>query len=438
MTKKQPAHSLGRFLLKTAGTLSFIAIIAILLAGFGYYSHPLVTQKTIGLLEKTLDARCEASRVSIRPWGTLKIDSLTIVRLNNFGTEDRALCPEVLISFRFFALLLNYNKIFISGKFDTLKAATVRKEYRFQKNAPGDLLKLPIGSIVYNVRFDACSGVYMPVINVNLSGEGIEGKLDIGKETIDGKISFSEIQADRWQAENGELELTLNHSEVDIKRFKAHVYGGRCTLSGKYDLQNKALAPSVLKLSRINLETFYRALENPQGVIHGKADMTMHFEAKPLSLHTLKAKGRMQIKDMITQDVPIQKTMMVALFIPALSRISFKKVAVAYRLKDGKIYTDEIIAEGDTLSLRSVGDVAYNGYVNQEFEGVLSKKFTKNLSRVVRSSMIENDKGECSFRGAIRGRIDNPRVELDEKILKRAVKNVFNEIGNGLRSIFKE
>ncbi|MBD3321430.1 MAG: hypothetical protein GF350_10090 [Chitinivibrionales bacterium] len=406
---KFSGKAVWRYLFRFAAALAAAVAVSVIIAGFGFYTHPTVTEKTLVRLEKALDADCRASKVSIRPWGTIKIDSLTITGGPSGGGLYTAVVEEVQFAFRFFGLLFNYSRP-----------------------------EKPVESIIYRMKFSGCAVKGNFVRGVLFSLDEAEGRISLGAGEMHGKLTGASVVLGNGRLSDCRAQIALENSLLKIEDFRARGYGGRIQSSAVYDMKKRGLAKGSLKASGVDLQELYAGFDNSQGSVSGTAAIRLKVSSTPLSLKHLKGGGTMTVRELRTRDVPLQKTLVVALFMPSLSDILFKKVDISYRLADGRIYTDGISADGDTLDFTSSGTVEYHGAFRQEFEGVLSQEFGKSLRPVIRRSLTETEKGEYSFGCTIWGTFADPRVELDKKILRRAVKNVFDDIGRGIRSIFKD
>jgi hypothetical protein len=142
--------------------------------------------------------------------------------------------------------------------------------------------------------------------------------------------------------------------------------------------------------------------------------------------------GSFEIKDMVADNIPLQRTLVMLLALPGLSHVEFDRVRSPLKVEGGKIYT-QMEATGEPLAFNSDGWTRLDGYFRQEVSGLLSEEFVDTLRPIIRSGLVRQEDGRRLFECTVRGTFEDPRLTLKQGTVRRAVRSMFRSLGGSLR-----
>jgi hypothetical protein len=221
-------------------------------------------------------------------------------------------------------------------------------------------------------------------------------------------------------------------SDLSVRAF-----GGRIRGRVAADFDSRAIDTIVLKASRIDMRRLYEASGYGEGSIGGQANVDLRLDRSAWNIDSLRGSGKGVLTNVTIRNMAVQQRLIIALLLPQLAEVTFKKVNGDFRIRGGRVYLEGLEAKGDPLQLAARGSVSFKGYLNQDVTGSLSSSFVKDLAPVVRNSLAIAPNGDGRFSCRIQGRVESPVIVLDKQMLDRAVKSVFEEIGKELGKYLK-
>lgn len=271
--------------------------------------------------------------------------------------------------------------------------------------------------------------------NTTMSGKGmvdigLKGKmsaisnstidyLDICKNiNFDANISLDEVKYDAYKIEDFQTRLKLNNGIFTTKDFVFKLNDGPGKIMAKADFNEKK--PPVdfnMELSgvKINQKMDILAyllpfLSTSNGQLSGELAMKLDAHGKGFDWQedlsrTLNANGRIDIKDgYINGD----KIMTAILRIVNKKRdYKFKDILADFRIRDSKVFTDDIQVNGEGLNLHFSGWTAFDGQMEYSVKvDALDRVAGRDAKKIL------GILGQGSLPIAITGSIYNPKVSF--------------------------
>ena len=162
------------------------------------------------------------------------------------------------------------------------------------------------------------------------------------------------------------------------------------------------------------------------GEIHGK--LSAEARGGDISWDSLFSLVRLKLslEDCTIAGLPIQKALATSLFLPSIATLDFSSISATAEMKTGDTIRTTFKGVGDQLDFSSEGWVMLNGRLQQQFNGVFSGKMAASFPDVVKNSLIPAGKGKRKLTCRLFGTYYEPRFELDQATLRRAVGNMFD------------
>ncbi len=254
-----------------------------------------------------------------------------------------------------------------------------------------------------------------------------------------GRISAdTAILADLPGASRIRATVELDSTAILIPRLSAHVLGGSIESRAEISLPDGRIRLAPLQGRRIDIAQAYALQPSPKGSISGKVSVDLSLEGPKAIVDSLSGSGSADFSDLTLKETPLQKTLVMALFLPSLSTVSFDRAHAEFRIQKGRDWViDTLWGTGDPLEIRAGGYVDSKGRIDMRLEGILSEGFVKSLAPVTAKSLDQLKDGRSRFYCRIRGTLDNPRVQLDTKTMGRALSNAFENAREEIKKFFR-
>jgi hypothetical protein len=89
------------------------------------------------------------------------------------------------------------------------------------------------------------------------------------------------------------------------------------------------------------------------------------------------------------------------------------------------------------MDFKASGSAGIDGSLNQNFDGTFTAETVARMPGLVSNSLEKTDNNGRAFHCRIYGTFDYPKIELDQKIMKKAVQNIFEDIKINFKKLFK-
>ncbi|HEX7511531.1 MAG TPA: AsmA-like C-terminal region-containing protein [Chitinivibrionales bacterium] len=255
-----------------------------------------------------------------------------------------------------------------------------------------------------------------------------------------GRLEIGHVRLfNAWSVASLKASVHINGVEAAIDNCRASVYGGTLSLKGSVDITKGELDTCTVELDDMKLEDWYRLAGVGPGTLTGALDGAMKLTRSALAADSLTGKGWVKMTDVSARDIPLQKNLLVLLVVPKLATMRFNRIYSDLVLKNGRVYTKKCVGRGDPLNFSADGWVGLNGALSENAEGIFSADFVRELPPLIKNSLlpVPDNSDERSFKCSFSGAFKNPKCSVDERIQRRAVGNVIDEIGKGLERLFR-
>jgi hypothetical protein len=297
------------------------------------------------------------------------------------------------------------------------------------------LSTLPYTVLIRKIAVKDCQMIVMRDGKPMVSGRGIDLTLSVGIGrglSIGGRLSSPELTLfESVRLSDCNVSIRSKGTEVSLYDCRAGLFKGELAMKGAADLSTGTLTSFTLSLNGLSLEEWYRASGGAKGDVTGAFNANVVLEKSELAVDSLKGKGWVRAISVSTQGTPLHKNLMLRLVIPKLEILKFDKIYSDLLIQRGRITTGNFYGKGDPFDFNAKGWVGMDGRLSERVEGIFSAGFTASLAPIVRNSLlpVEKDKDRSAFKCTVQGTLENPQIEIDQRIVDRAVGNVFDALG---------
>ncbi len=436
-------------LLVLAGLLACIIVV-----GFIPFSNTALKNKAEQLLKESLSGQCAIGKLKITLWKGVIIQD---VRYRSFDAEKGSLeisctVPRITVSYILIPLLFKHlivNTISLEKPEITIGLPEPDSRKNKQSEAfsiaafSRVLATVPYTVLVRNISISDAR------VNVGqngreyFAGKGMDFSLKVGLNrelTLDGRLGVSEMLLFKTcRLTNGKASVRVKGSNVTVHDCRATVYGGELSVKGEADLNGSIVRSLSLSLTDMKLEEWQHESGTGKAEVTGKIKASVDCDESALSLDSLRGKGWVRASGVSARGTSLQKSLVLRLAIPKLETLKFSTIYTDLNIKNGKMATRNFHGKGDPLDFSADGWVDFKGRFFERIDGVFSADFTRSLPDIVRNSLlpVEGNADKRSFKCTLGGTMENPQLEVDQRIVNRAVGNVFDAIGRSLGNLFK-
>lgn len=424
--------------LEWMASLLFAAIVAALVAGFFPLSHPLFTRYAQSMISKTALDTCNLGKIKVAFW-----KGVTLYDVHVSESEENGLKYELNLS----RIRINCNVINVMQKWTQIK-----KKYRLFCSSSSQDAKNSYELINQLLRFAAQSE--------QINSICIDGKtMKISKRDAS-LISAERFSLDifREQEKSQGIELYIDAAELvylnndftflranclfdkgalDISRCRARAFGGKVKINTRLDLINKRMHDFTLNATSLNLEKM-TVSANMQRCVSGSMDIDLNLASSSLELDSMRGKGIVNLTEVSVWETPVQRALVELLENPDFKRLYFSRVKADFNILHRDTILTDIFGSGEVLDFKSSGMLNLKGRINQQVDAAISDAAIKELPGFVVNSLTLDENNRRAVRCRIYGTFDEPKVELDREILKKAVGNVFEQMRDNLKGIFRK
>jgi hypothetical protein len=428
-----------------------MVLCVIIIAGFIPYSNTALREKVERACVKTFADKCSIKRIAFIPWLGFTIDGLELSKREN-GTSWQVAVQRVRLSYSFIPLLFRYVVIkrftLEKPRFHMdLRPASVPVSKKESGRFSMEDLRRALSGFPFTVAVRAVS-VDKGNFTVDqhdkplIAGTDLDVFMKVGFDKtllLDGKIAGRQIRlSGLWDINDLRARVNANDFTVNLSDCRGDFYAGKMSASGSADLSQGILNGFRFELSHVNMNKLYQAARIGQGECSGRLDGNLVLESSMLAPDSLKGKGSVALSSLTVRNLPIQNSLVVFIAIPKLRNIYFTRLGTDLVVRQGRIFTPNIKGDGDPLEIQSEGWVAFDGHLSEKFDGVFSRDVAEGLPPIVVRSLDEAENGKKSFKAAVSGTFKNPQLQVDRRIVNRAVGNVVDEVVKGLGNLFKK
>lgn len=432
---------------KTARTIGFfiVGIFALVfLLGFFPFSNRALKIKVERILKESFVDSCAIDKLTITLWTGISAKNIQCAWHDPSGASYGCSIPAARASYQVLPILfkrliiknITLERLRLSSAVPSAPMFPNVSHERFSLDRLSDALAgFPYTVFIRNVTLSKARVLVTQKRKTVVDCRGIGLTMKIGfdrRVTLDGRCEADSMGLlGAWRVTRLKAGLTVRGTKATVANCKAECYGGKISVKAAVDLEQGVLDELGITVSHVNLDQWYADEKPAPGRLTGSLDAFMNFRPSVLCVDSLKAGGRITITGIAAFDLPLQKNLIVVLTVPKLAAMHFSKISSDLDLDKGKIFTENIIGEGDPMDFKADGWVDMEGRFSEHVDAEFSGEFMRMVPSLFQKSMlpVEGDPDKRAATGTASGTFKSPHISIDQRIINRAVGNIFSEIG---------
>ena len=239
---------------------------------------------------------------------------------------------------------------------------------------------------------------------------------------------------DRFFLENLRSPLRYDPKQLDLSRIAAKTGSGEIT--GHFTMQPQSedspFTASV-KFRNVHADQIVAEAGGPKGVVQGRLEGSFEAAGKTADANALTGVGEIFLHDGQLQQYSLLAALGQVLQIEELTQLHLQEAHAKYHVTPGLVTIDELVLRSPNVRLSAVGTVTFNGKMRLEAQLAINEKVRGQLFKPLRENFQPvGDSGYSAVDFQVRGTLDRPKSNLVEKVVGRNLKDfVSGFLGGG-------
>lgn len=436
------------------GIVAASLVVVLILAGIGAfifasrpYSSPALTRRVETAVAQATKGRCALGSLEITLLKGVVADSIRLTISTAPRCTLSCTAARLRVTYRPMMLVHNWRLVLREIRGKPAQTASSSTPSRPPATFADQMRALTDGPWIRIVNGVELSGVNVRVeqkgaTTVDVHGGAVE--LTVRKPevpVIGGEISAQRVAVDVWTFDDFSTQVALDPSSIGLSKLSARCLDGKISADGGIQPDAEMLSGLTVAIIGLNVSKLYALLYPNSGTAEGSAALNVTMEKSALVVDSLRGNGTVTITDVKIKDLPIQQKLFLEQLLPELGTLSFSKVASDVQMRKARIYTPNLKAEGHPLTVTTAGWTGVTGKMDHTIEGVLAKEYVEPLGTMVKESLKPMPNGDYSFKCRAKGTFSDPKIILDQELVKRTINSVINEAvktyGKDLKKYFR-
>ena len=477
-------QKLSRLLLLVAGTLLVLA--AIVLLGVNLYVQSQGTQARIQQeLRQRLGATLNIRRISVTPWGGLKLSGISIPQGSAVGSPNFLEAKSLGLRIEFLSLFsrqLTIKQVSLvdpavvwpqnaNGKWrlpgwreeerETAEPArgeleeSLAQELRAEPETASPAPALPKPEKRPDagppMKADKVSAFAPEVRRVNLTGgnfrfldrsgnmvaafEGVGFRSSVRNAVaVRGNARVAKVSLrDRFFLQQLKSPLQYDPTSLELSQISAHAGGGN--VMGHFSMQPETEdSPFTVDVKFRNVEADQIVAEagGPKDVLHGRLEGSFQATGKTADPNALTGTGEIFLRDGQVRQYSLLVAVGQVLQIEELTQLHLEQAQAKYHISAGVVTVDELILRSPNIRLSATGTITFGGKLRLESRLAINEKIRAQLFKPIRANFRPADEpGYSAVDFEVGGTIERPKTNLLEKVVGRDLKDLVNSLWGG-------
>ncbi len=237
----------------------------------------------------------------------------------------------------------------------------------------------------------------------------------------------------RFQLQDLRSPLRYEPSELEFSQISAHSAGG--DLLGHFSMEPQTKdSPFKVDVKFRNLQSDRIITEagGPQGVLSGRLEGDFQASGKTADPNALVGTGAILLRDGQVRQYSLLVALGQVLQIQELTQLRLDQAEAKYHIKPGVITVDELLLRSPNMRLSAAGTIGFNGKLHLDSRLTINEKVREQLFKPIRANFQPTEEPGCfAVDFLVSGTIERPKSNLFEKVVGRDFKDLVNSLWGG-------
>ncbi len=440
-----------------------LALFVALLLAVNLYVQAQGTQARIeSELSRRIGTKLHIQRISVTPWGGLKLRGITIPQTDPAVQRDFLKADAFRLRIRFLSLfarelvitevsLINPTVVWAQNSDGKWRIPSSLPE---EETAPaGETVAVAPTVAAEPPRLAAApaptavpaSNAFKPEVRrVNLDhgnfhflddkghpvasfdGFGFHSSLRNSNE-LRGNATVAKISLrDRFFLEHLKSPVQYSPDQLEFSQIKAGVAGGEIT--GRFAMrQTDPGSPFEAKVNFHDLQAdrIVTQAGGPEGMVEGRLEGSLQATGKTADANALAGAGEIYLRDGQLRQYSLLVALGQLLQIDELSQLRFEQAHVKFHITPGVVIVDDLLLSSPNLRVAAHGTISFEGRLRLDSQLAINERIRSQLFRGMRASFHPvAEAGFFAVDFAVTGTVEKPKTDLMNKLVGRDLKDL--------------
>lgn len=226
--------------------------------------------------------------------------------------------------------------------------------------------------------------------------------------------------------------LRYDPPNLDLPKISARAAGG--DLSGRFTMQPETEdSPFTVsaKFHDLQADQIVTQAGGPSGMVQGKLEGTFEAQGKTGDADALKGAGEILLRDGQLRQYSVLVALGQILQIEELTQLHLEEAKARYHVDPGVVTIDELILRSTNIRLTATGTIGFNGKLRLESRLAINEKLREQLFKPVRQNFQPIDEpGYSAVDFQVSGSLERPKSNLVEKVVGKDLKDLGSVINS--------
>ena len=456
-----------------------LGLAVVVLIGVNMYVQSQETQARIQQeLSHRLGTPLHIHRISVTPWGGLKLSGITIPQPSGVSGSEFLLAKSFHLRVRLLPLLarrLVIKEVSLvdpsvvwpqnaEGKWrlpfsHERESDVVTSTFEEASPLPSEQAAavppspaIPADTATAKATPEKTSGAFVPEVRrVNISGGNFRfldrsGNLVANFDDVNFRSTMRNASALNGSVKVAKLSLR-NHlfidslrsplrydpEELELSQISAHAADGE--ISGRFTMQPELEnSPFTLNLRfrNVKADQIIAQAGGPSGVVQGKLEGNLEATGSTADANALSGTGEILLRDGQVQQYSLLVAIGQILQIEELTELHLEQAQAKYHITPGLVTIDEIILRSPNIRLSATGTVTFGGKLHLDSQLAINEKIRGQLYKPIRENFQPiNEPGYSAVDFQVSGTVEHPKSNLVKKVVGRDLKDFVSDLFGG-------
>jgi type II secretion system protein N len=447
--------------------LVVVAIFLVSLLGANLYVQSQATQERIQQeLSQRLKMPLQIQRISVTPWGGLKLSGITIPQSNNIHDPPFLQAQDFQLRVRlgsiFWRPLVIKDVALIaptviwpqneSGEWrvpmaerpsetqtQTEEEPTVSTPENLPENTPVQkeskqtkpvvVESTPAGPQIKKIRLSDGRFHFLDHQKRNIAlfdgvqfsssmrdVDSIRGQVRVDKIVLRDRVFLSALRS----------PIRYDPSEIELSGITAQIAKGQ--LTGDFSMEPQAEdSPFTVHASfrRVQTDELVAEAGGSRDMIRGVLEGTFDATGKTADPDALTGSGTILLQNGHVQQFAVLAALGQLLQIEELMQLDLEQAEAKYRLAGNTVLVDELLLRSPNLRLTATGSISLRGKLALDSVLAINEKIRSQLFRGIRENFVPtSEPGEYALQFHVGGTVDKPKTDLMERAVGGDLKDL--------------
>jgi len=242
----------------------------------------------------------------------------------------------------------------------------------------------------------------------------IRGEARVAKIALRDRVFLSALRS----------PVLYDPTELDLSAIVAHVAKGG--LRGSFVMQTQAEnSPFTVHANFEGVQADQLVIEagGPRGIVRGVLEGT--FDATGNTADALAGEGTVALRDGHVQQFSVLAAVGQLLQIEELTQLDLEQAQAKFHLATGRFLIDDLVLRSPNLQLSATGSVSFDGKLALDSTLTINEKIRGQLFRGIRENFVATaEPGRFALPFHISGTVERPRTDLMERAVGADLKDL--------------